>query len=74
MLNTIDTTYEMTWDEYALAVEDALLVETGDIIADELMPDVLTAFETGMTPWGCVIALCEARDVARAGGGLHAIA
>lgn len=74
MLNTIDTTCTMTWDEFTLAVDDALLIETGDGLSDELMPDVLTAFETGMTPWGCVIALTEGRDRCRFGDDYHAAA
>lgn len=73
MLN-LNTTYEMTWDEFVLAVDDALLIETADGIIDELMPDILTAFETGMTPWGCVIALTEGRDMRRASDGYHAAA
>jgi len=66
MLNTTDT-YELTWDEFMIEVDDAMLIETGDGIADEVMPDVLAAFEAGMTPWGCVIALTEGRDRARFG-------
>lgn len=66
MLNTTDTR-ELTWDEFMIEVDDAMLIETGDGICDEVMPDVLTAFEAGMTPWGCVIALTEARDRARFG-------
>ena len=73
MLN-LNTTYEMTWDEFMLAVDDALLIETADGIVDELMPDILTAFETGMTPWGCVIALTEGRDLTRSPDGYHAAA
>lgn len=66
MFHTPDT-YELTWDEFMIEVDDAMLIETGDGLSDEMMPDVLAAFEKGMSPWGCVIALTEAHDHLRFG-------
>lgn len=60
-LNTTDSLFDLTWDEYVLAVEDNYLIETGDDIDEERLPDICAAYDIGMTPLGCAIALMEGR-------------
>ncbi|ADZ68939.1 hypothetical protein [Polymorphum gilvum] len=61
-LHTIDTDYELTWDEFIIEVEDLHLIETGgDIDADDYAT-VLAAFERGLSPIGCVTGIIDDRD------------
>lgn len=64
-LNTPDNFLDMSWDEYVLAVEGAYLIETGDDIDEERFPDVCTAYDIGMTPLGCAIALMDGHRPSR---------
>ena len=41
---------DLTWDEYANAVDDELLLETGKLATEDELADVSTAFDAGMTP------------------------
>ncbi|WPZ34067.1 hypothetical protein T8K17_22870 [Thalassobaculum sp. OXR-137] len=58
--NTVNQ-FDMSWDEYVIAVEDSYLIEAEADLTEEQYRDVSTAFDIGMTPIGCAIALMEAR-------------
>jgi len=58
--NTVNQ-FDMSWDEYVIAVEDSYLIEAEADLTDEQYRDVSTAFDIGMTAIGCAIALMEAR-------------
>lgn len=60
-MHTIDTDYELTWDEFVITVEDLHLIETGTDLAEDDYATVLAAFERGLSPNGCVISLLDAR-------------
>ena len=60
-LHTIDTDYELTWDEFLITVEDLHLIETGNDLADDDYATVLAAFERGLSPNGCVMSIIDAR-------------
>ena len=60
-LNTTEHHFDMSWDEYVIAVEDSYLIEAEVDLTDEQYADISTAFDIGMTPVGCAIALMEAR-------------
>lgn len=60
-LNTTEHTFDMSWDEYVIAVEDSYLIEADADLTDDQYADVTTAFDIGMTPLGCAIALIEGR-------------
>jgi hypothetical protein len=60
-LHTIDTDYEMTWDEFVITVEDLHLIETGADLADGDYATVLAAFERGLSPNGCVMSIVDTR-------------
>jgi UDP-N-acetylglucosamine transferase subunit ALG13 len=47
-LHTIDTDYELTWDELVITVEDLHLIETGADLAENNYATVLAAFERGI--------------------------
>lgn len=55
----IDTATDMSWDAFVIAVEDALLVETGEDLGPQHMHDIAAGFDAGMTPWGCALAIRE---------------
>jgi hypothetical protein len=61
ILHTIDTDYELTWDEFLITVEDLHLIETGADLADDDYATVLAAFERGLSPNGCVMSIIDAR-------------
>ncbi len=65
-LHTIDTDYELTWDEFVITVEDLRLIETGADLAENNYATVLAAFERGLSRNGCVISLRDARRRNRA--------
>jgi hypothetical protein len=60
-LHTIDTDYELTWDEFVITVEDLHLIETGADLAEDDYATVLAAFERGLSPNGCVMSLIDTR-------------
>ena len=60
-LNATDSNIDLSWDEFVLAVEDAYLIEAGDDINEERLPDICAAYDIGMTPLGCAIALMGGR-------------
>ena len=60
-LSNTENQFDMSWDEYVIAVEDSYLIEAETDLTDEQYRDVSTAFDIGMTPIGCAIALMEAR-------------
>ncbi|WP_217351231.1 hypothetical protein [Thalassospira marina] len=64
-LNSTENFTDMSWDEYVLAVEDTYLIEAETDIAEQQLPDISTAFDAGMTPLGCVLALMEGRCPSR---------
>ena len=59
-LSNTENQFDMSWDEYVIAVEDSYLIEAEADLTDEQYRDVSTAFDIGMTPIGCAIALMEA--------------
>ena len=60
-LHTIDTDYELTWDEFLITVEDLHVIETGADLADDDYATVLAAFERGLSWNGCVLSIIDAR-------------
>lgn len=60
-LHTIDTDYELTWDEFVITVEDLHLIETGADLAEDDYATVLAAFERGLSPNGCVMSIIDTR-------------
>lgn len=61
-LNTTEHDFDMSWDEYVIAVEDSYLIEAEADLTDEQYADISAAFNIGMTPLGCAIALMEAHS------------
>ncbi len=61
-LNTTDSLLDLTWDEYVIEVEDNYLIETGDDIDEGDYADIVHAYDRGMSPIGCVIALIEGQS------------
>lgn len=58
-LNTTEHDFDMSWDEYVIAVEDSYLIEAEADLTDEQYAQLGTAFDSGMTPVQCAIALME---------------
>lgn len=58
-LNTFDTVNEQSWDAFVIDVEDALLIETGKEIGPDHMHDIAAAFDAGLSPLNCVIAMLD---------------
>lgn len=52
---------DLTWDEYANAVDDELLLETGKLATEDELADVSTAFDAGMTPLACAHSIAAWR-------------
>ena len=61
-LNTTEHDFNMSWDEYVIAVEDSYLIEAETDLTDEQYADGSTAFDSGMTPVQCAIAMMETRS------------
>ncbi len=61
-LSTTEHDFNMSWDEYVIAVEDSYLIEAEADLTDEQYADISTAFDIGMTPFGCANALIESRS------------
>lgn len=61
-LNTTEHDFNMSWDEYVIAVEDSYLIEAEADLTDEQYAQLSTAFDSGMTPVLCAIALMESRS------------
>ena len=64
-LNPTEHDFNMNWDEYVIAVEDSYLIEAEADLTDEQYAQLSTAFDSGMTPVQCAIALMEARRLRR---------
>jgi len=60
-LNTTDSFLDLTWDEYVIEVEDNYLLETGDDIDEDQYADIVRAYDRGLSPIGCAIALMDLR-------------
>lgn len=52
---------DLTWDEYVNAVDDELLLETGDVANEHELADVSAAYDTGLTPLCCAHAIAAWR-------------
>jgi len=64
-LTAIDTFAEQSWDAFVIEVEDALLIETGEEFGPDHMHDIAAAFDAGLSPWSCVIAMLESNPQLR---------
>ena len=58
-LSTTEHDFNMSWDEYVIAVEDSYLIEAEADLTDEQYAQLCTAFDSGMTPVQCAIAMME---------------
>ncbi len=59
---------DLTWDEYVNAVDNELLLESGEVASEDELADVCTAYDTGLTPLACAHAIADWR--LRTGSGL----
>ncbi|MEW5423905.1 hypothetical protein [Amorphus sp. 3PC139-8] len=64
-LNAIDTFAEQSWDEFVIEVEDALLIESGEELGPDHMHDIAAAYDAGLSPWSCVIAMLDSNPQLR---------
>ena len=61
-LNTTEHYFNMNWDEYVIAVEDSYLIEADADLTDAQYAQLSSAFDSGMSPVQCAIALMESRS------------
>lgn len=61
-MNRLNTDIQdLTWDEYVNAVDDELLLETGELANEDELADVSTAFDAGLTPLACAHSIAAWR-------------